>query len=227
MKNNLKNNKLLLISIIFEIIGIVSLIVFLPLSLKSIVSRHNFSYILSVVYLAVVWVPLLISVIFKFKVNTFVAIFYEVFIVLAILVGSVWSAYNFEICFDKFVHGLSGVIFALFFYNVFIVFNKDYKKLFWIFVFVFSFAMMTGGVWEIFEFTSDSIFGENAQRWADFEGRMVLMDTMTDLVSDFVGSVIGAVIALFLKKNELKKAEETKAEGEKEDNLANKKLQSK
>lgn len=204
------SKKLLILSIAFDVLGLISLAIFIPLSIKGIVPKHNFSYVLSVVYLALVWIPFLISKIFKFEINTLVAFFYEFFLVLAILIGSVWSVYNMGICFDKIVHTVSGIIFALFFYNVFVVFNKDYSKLFWIFVFVFSFAMMTGGVWEIFEFTSDSIFGENAQRWAEFEGRMVLMDTMTDLVCDFVGSIVGAIIALFLKKKELENTGETK-----------------
>lgn len=202
------NKKILLISIVFDVLGLISLAVFIPLSINGIVPRHNFSYVLSAVYLALVWIPFLICIIFKFEINPFVACFYEVFLVLAILIGSVWSVYNLGIFFDKIVHTLSGVLFALFFYNVFYVFNKDYNKLFWIFVFVFSFAMMTGGVWELFEFTSDSIFGENAQRWAGFEGRAVLMDTMTDLVSDFVGSIVGAFIALYLKIKDLKSAKE-------------------
>jgi len=50
----------------------------------------------------------------------------------------------------------------------------------------FSFAAAIGGLWEIFEYAMDQIFGLNMQK----DG---LHDTMQDLIVDMIGALIGAV----------------------------------
>lgn len=56
----------------------------------------------------------------------------------------------------------------------------------WISVFVFSFALAIGAVWEIFEFGMDRIFGMNMQRSG-------LVDTMADLIVDSIGALLAAI----------------------------------
>ncbi len=194
-------NKTLLISIIFTIIAIINAAVFLTLGLLKIVPADALSYALAFIIIPVIWIPFFAEKILKFKFNLAVLIFYEVFICLGILGGSGWELYSYDFYYDKIIHTASGVLFALIFYNLFANYNKEYNKLFWIFVITFSFSMMIGGFWEICEFTSDAIMDGNAQKYAGFSERAALMDTMGDIICDFVGSIIGAAIAVILHKN--------------------------
>ncbi len=196
-------NKTLLISIIFTIFGVVNASVFLPLALTETIAADTLGYALTFVIFPVIWIPFFVEKIFKFKFNLVVLIFYEIFSFMGILGGSEWELFNMSFHFDKIVHTLSGVLFALVFYNVFIIYNKDYKNIFWIFIFVFSFSMMIGGVWEVFEFTSDAILDGNAQKYAGFVERAALFDTMGDIICDLVGSIVGAIIAVVLRKKQL------------------------
>lgn len=74
-------------------------------------------------------------------------------------------------------------------------------------LFAFSFAMAIGGVWEIAEFTGDSLFGMNAQRYLSITdgtplvGHEVLFDTMKDLIVDACGALVSAVLAARRKKS--------------------------
>jgi len=52
-------------------------------------------------------------------------------------------------------------------------------------VFVFSFALAVGAVWEIFEFGMDQLFGLSMQKSG-------LVDTMADLIVDSIGGLLAA-----------------------------------
>lgn len=58
--------------------------------------------------------------------------------------------------------------------------------------FTITFAMAMGAVWEIMEFTVDSLFGTTTQDGLD--------DTMWDLINDFVGGAITAAVGMFYVK---------------------------
>lgn len=194
-------NKTILISIIFTILGIINAIVFYAVALLGIIPADTLSYVLAIIFIPVVWIPFFAEKIFKIKFNLAVLVFYEIFIFLGILGGSGWELYSYGFYFDKIVHTASGVLFSLIFYNIFVIYNKDYNKLFWIFIITFSFSMMIGGFWEICEFTSDAIFNGNAQKYAGFTERAALMDTMGDIICDFVGAIVGSVMAILIHKN--------------------------
>ena len=67
--------------------------------------------------------------------------------------------------------------------------------------------MMCGGVWEIWEFVTDGILGNNGQVWQGLSGRAALMDTMTDIICDCCGGIVGAVVAVILEWKSRKKKE--------------------
>lgn len=52
-------------------------------------------------------------------------------------------------------------------------------------IFIFSFAVAIGAVWEIFEYTVDSFFGTSMQKSG-------LDDTMSDLIVDSIGALLSA-----------------------------------
>ena len=65
-------------------------------------------------------------------------------------------------------------------------------------VFMFSIGMTVGGIWEIFEFTMDQLFGLNMQRSG-------LLDTMGDLIVDAIGAFFIALAGYVFLQNPKRK----------------------
>lgn len=113
------------------------------------------------------------------------------FIYASIFLGEVFGAYSKFWWWDAALHTTSGFILA---YAAFLVFYVLYKQGKLIpspiltAIVVFSIALAFGAVWEIFEYTMDSIFGLNMQKSG-------LVDTMWDLIVDAIGALVMAFIA--------------------------------
>ena len=71
------------------------------------------------------------------------------------------------------------------------------------FIIVFSITMMSGALWEIWEFVTDILLDGNSQRFMGFTGQDALMDTMIDILCDFGGGVVGSIIAVVIHKKKL------------------------
>lgn len=201
------NRKTLITASAFTGFGLLNAIVFIILLCMNMVSVSTgliFSILLIFLYFLAVWVPVLLNLIFKINFNLFLVIAYELFVVLALIVGSLWGVYKLNGVYDKIVHLASGVILAMLGCNLFTEAKGNKLTLVWTFIFALSFSMMLGGFWEICEFSFDTFLGENTQRWMGFEGRDVLKDTMSDIICDFSGGIIGGIAAVFFAKNERK-----------------------
>lgn len=191
-------------------VGIVNLILFITLSSLGIVGVRNMAYLFAIGFIAVVWVPMIVNLILKIKFSLTLLICFDVFMFLSIAFASLWGGYELVPYLDKFLHFASGVLFALLCYEIFINNKKNKLTLFWIFVLTFSFSMMCGGVWEIYEFSTDILFKNDSQVTTGLIGRAAIMDTMGDLIADFVGSIVGGVAAVLFqwKRNKSSQADE-------------------
>ena len=111
------------------------------------------------------------------------------FIFLSMYLASVWDFYSIP-NYDKFLHLLSGAVIALIGYVLFIYLTTENSRkeinslTAVIFVVIFSTAM--AGVWEMWEFTTDSLFGFQAQNNS-------LVDTMWDIIC---GSLVGIITSI-------------------------------
>lgn len=100
------------------------------------------------------------------------------------------------------LHTISGIIIGFF---AIIILKKhsynnsmdNYNKIF-IFIFVLSFAALCGVMWEIYEFTIDSLFSLDMQG-VEYTG---VTDTMVDLIADLIGSIISYIIYHFTYKKQ-------------------------
>ncbi|GKU77293.1 hypothetical protein [Paenibacillus sp. L3-i20] len=119
-----------------------------------------------------------------------------IFIVITMMLANLFNLYAVIPYLDKIEHLMSG--FILFFVGQFLL-SKMVKRnglsslpsnIFIWFSFYFSVAM--AGVWEIYEFTVDHIFGLVSQNGS-------LTDTMIDIICGTVGAV-GAVMYQFYNK---------------------------
>ncbi len=112
-----------------------------------------------------------------------------IFVFLSMYLASVWNFYSIT-NYDKFLHLLSGAIIAIIGYVLFIyltnnISRKEMNSLTPA-IFVILFATAAAGVWEIWEFTTDSLFGLSAQNNS-------LNDTMWDIIC---GTVVGIITAI-------------------------------
>ena len=199
---------LLWISIISTLIAVVNLIVYTILACLDIVEMRYMSYLFILGYLICAWIPFLLNLIFKTKFGLAVVISYQIFLILSLLIGSLWQVYKLWTPFDKVVHLGGGILIAVLAYVLFKESKHNKVSLFWLFMLTFSVAMMCGGVWEIWEFTTDILFHNDAQITEDLIGRMAIMDTMYDIICDFVGGLVGATIAVILEWKKRKTKED-------------------
>lgn len=111
------------------------------------------------------------------------------FVFLSMYLASVWNFYSIT-NYDKFLHLLSGAIIAIIGYILFIYLTNDISREemnpLTSAIFVILFATAAAGVWEIWEFTTDSLFGLTAQNNS-------LNDTMWDIIC---GTVVGLITAI-------------------------------
>ena len=133
-----------------------------------------------------------------------------------LILGDVADFYGRIPWWDSMEHGMSGVLLGILGYVIINTFNSvegnkfRYSPIF-VSMWVISFAMAVGALWEILEFITDGLFGLNSQQFmassgtfdasVPLQGHEALRDTMEDLMLDFAGSLIISVIGYFdLKK---------------------------
>jgi hypothetical protein len=133
--------------------------------------------------------PLLLSLFTRLHFNLPLTISYLLFLFSSQYLGSIlgWYALGW---WDTFLHLLSGAILAfcgVALYERLIHRNAGREISPWfVFLFTFSFATLGGVLWEIYEFSSDQLFGMTLQGGGN-------KDTMTDLIADIVGGLFIAV----------------------------------
>lgn len=113
------------------------------------------------------------------------------FVFATLFLGEARSFYDTYWWWDALFHFVAGFGFALMgFIIMAVVYKKSDLKLAPILtlLFAFFFSMGLSALWEIYEFTVDSIF-------ADSNMQPSLNDTMWDLISAFVGSLLASIIS--------------------------------
>lgn len=201
-----------IVSLVFTGVGILNAVIYLLFTHFDIVSSTSIGYQMLFYYFLAAWAPKIVSTVLRFNFKTSLLIAFEIFIYMAVALGSGWRLYDMEIYFDKFIHLVSGVMFVLICYNFYEQSKGNKLNLFWTFLVMFSFSMAVGGFWEICEFTADA-FGGDAQKTLGFIGREAVYDTMFDLISDFVGAIAGAVWVV-LNERKKRKADNISDENE-------------
>lgn len=125
-----------------------------------------------------------------------------IFSYLAYTIGVAGSGYRLLAWYDKFVHVLSGIFFALIGMGAYyflksdkrIEKEKDFKLAA---VFSFSFSMMIGAMWEVWEYFADQCLGMNVQHVPETG----IHDTMQDIIACLIGAVIFVILMyLYYKK---------------------------
>ena len=121
------------------------------------------------------------------------------FIFASLYLGELQQYYHKFWWWDIMLHTLSGVILGFVGFLLVFLLNKEKQvnvvlSPLFIAIFSFTFAVTVGVIWEIFEFTMDSIFALNMQKSG-------LVDTMWDLIVDSIGAFLVSLFGYFYSKN--------------------------
>jgi hypothetical protein len=153
----------------------------------------------SLMTLAASFVPDLIRKTTKLYITVEFRFMYLIFILMAQFFGEILDFFMKIVWWDKLLHVYSGFIITIIGY---IIVHKaaddknNGKKLTGAFtsLFAFSFSMMFGAMWEIFEYLMDASFGLNMQKSG-------LVDTMEDLIVCFGSSAVLCIFYIHELKN--------------------------
>ncbi|WHY54818.1 hypothetical protein [Peribacillus simplex] len=146
-------------------------------------------------------IPLLLALFTKLQFNLPIIISYLIFLFGSQFLGSILGWYGLG-WWDTLLHLLSGSLLAFTGIALYerLVYRNAGKEIspWFVFLFTLSFAALGGVIWEIYEFSSDQLFGMTLQGGGN-------KDTMIDLIADTIGGLIIAVWAGVRTKNKLKK----------------------
>ena len=146
-------------------------------------------------------IPLLLALFTKLQFNLPIIISYLIFLFGSQFLGSILGWYGLG-WWDTFLHLLSGSLLAFTGIALYerLVYRNAGKEIspWFVFLFTLSFSALGGVIWEIYEFSSDQLFGMTLQGGGN-------KDTMIDLIADTIGGLIIAVWAGVRTKIKLKK----------------------
>lgn len=138
------------------------------------------------------------------KIEIFPALRFSVlvFVFICMFLAVEFNFYSFVPEMDKMEHLLSGCILIFVGFSIFKQINRKEEKikinLLTIVLFCLFFAIASAGVWEIFEFTVDRLFGLATQNGS-------LVDTMQDIICGTTGAILTSIYLYHrLKKNDVK-----------------------
>lgn len=146
----------------------------------------------------------------KIVVPNSMVIMYFVFLYCAIYLGEIHNFYYVIPHWDTVLHAFSGGMLGALGFIFVDILNKDKTVRvsltpFFISVFAFSFALAVGALWEIYEFSFDSLLGLNLQKHSNemgvaLVGRQALSDTMEDIIVDAVSALVVVTVGYFTEK---------------------------
>ncbi|NFA61053.1 hypothetical protein ACFLKB_16290 [Clostridium sp. FAM 1755] len=179
---------------------IIRILIFINV-INNFIKKDYYFTLIGVAAFLLTFIPSLIFKILQMEPDKTLYLSIIIFIFIALYLGTLNNFYRYE-WWDTMLHTISGIIIGFF---AIIILKKhsynnsmdNYNKIF-IFIFVLSFASLCGVMWEIYEFTIDSLFSLDMQG-VEYTG---VTDTMVDLIADLIGSIISYIIYHFTYKKQ-------------------------
>jgi len=136
---------------------------------------------------------------------------FAVFLFCGVYLGEVHYFYYKVPHWDTMLHTFSGFALGAVGFSLINILNKSESTPLslspaFAAVFAFCFAITIGVIWEIYEFTVDTLAGLNMQKYMLESGEMLigraaLADTMKDLIVDALGALVISVVGYVSMKN--------------------------
>lgn len=181
---------------------------------QSVKSMYVFNAVQSFLFLFFSLTPTFLKKL-RFEIPDLVYVAFVLFMVAHFFLGEICGFYAKVSWWDAVLHTSSGVMLTFISFSIISLMNekknKDFKlNIYFSALFAFALTILIGVIWEIVEFSADTLFGSNMQRayeslvdgsrGAALAGREALLDTMKDLILDSVGSGITCIICIILYK---------------------------
>jgi uncharacterized membrane protein YjdF len=161
-------------------------------------SQQWFNAVITTAIILLTFSPLLLEKKFHVYIPPEFVLLSITFVFASLFLGEVHGYYTRYWWWDIALHTGSGVLLGIVGFLLVHVLNETekigvYMKPGFVAFFAFLFAVGIGALWEIFEFSMDSIFGMNMQKemLGDPSG---LTDTMWDLIVDTIGALVISVL---------------------------------
>lgn len=127
-----------------------------------------------------------------------------IFLFCAITLGELGFFYHRIPHYDDVLHLMSSMMTGFFGYMLIAILNQQAKEKlplsqFFVAAFAFCFSLSIGTLWEIYEFSADTLLNLNMQRYRTLQGeplmgQAALADTMKDLIVDACGALAATLI---------------------------------
>lgn len=174
-----------------KIIAYLLILLFALVGIKSFLANNSLNVVISVIGIIFVlgldWLSRKIN---KYFISIFISLI-NIFLFIAMYLGSIKGFYGLFWWWDVVAHTLSGVILSLLGFIIIFILDQDIdftdsKKLILSILFSASLGIAGGAIWEIYEFSAGIFLGLNMQSGG-------LLDTMKDIISDTVGAIFTSV----------------------------------
>jgi len=157
--------------------------------------------------LCVMMLPTIIERKWQLGITNAIYVLYYIFLYCAVFLGEVLEFYYLIPHWDTILHFFSGAMLGALGFILVDILNRNEKvrvslSPLFVAMFAFCFALAAGAVWEIYEFTGDSLLGLNMQKCLTEHGEALmgyeaLKDTMKDIVVDAAAALGVAVLGYF------------------------------
>lgn len=186
-------------------INIISIMVMLIINsvclMLTILGKFNSNILVCLATYFIVFLPKILRKLLKIEIPDSVEFVFLLFIFFAEVLGSVLHFYHLISWFDSFVHYVSGILTALLGLMLLVYLKRyDSKDICFNLMFMISITLSVAALWEIFEFTNDSVFGYNAQRVIETG----VTDTMKDIICALLGCILVVISYIYEERNSKK-----------------------
>lgn len=163
----------------------------------------------------------LVELIFRIRLPLYLELACTIFSFIGLAGGTVFGLYGVFPAYDKVLHTTSGVLFSVMGLSLASLLLKGMpdgkRRVLAAVAIAFFFSLTVGYIWELYEFSLDTIFGMNNQRWQSgiypleqIDGTFLvankrgtaIVDTMGDMLVNFLGTLalLIPVMIVCLKK---------------------------
>ena len=207
---------ILLVSLIGSIVFAAVKFAAAPESAAAPGERIRSDYLLMLVQCAagliIMFLPSIIERKFSLELPNYIYTMFFVFLYCAIYLGEVRNFYFVFKHWDTFLHFFSAAMLGALGFMLVDILNHTSAKVqlspLFVGLFAFSFAVMIGVLWEIYEFSFDALLGLNMQKFRLEDGtlligREALLDTMMDFITNTLGALVVPVLGAVSEKIKL------------------------
>jgi len=158
-------------------------------SLIEIINRGNRDFICNIVGSTLFWLAYTkCESVYKIKINFYIRLAVVISIISESFFGFYLNFYVISSFFDRIQHIFGTYALALFFYALIVNVRQETIEKKWIeFIFIVSIGIAIGSLYEILEFTADTIMKPQILNQPSLE------DTDLDLISNTIGSIFAGI----------------------------------